>query len=189
MGAAVIDTNIYSITSMVSSSDLSPCLVQLKQFPHRRSRPSTNVMAAQSNHLRRTYGELEMSNDWSPFANVTGHRSTTFRSPIRLVRRPGLRGVCWSQGGRYQKIFQSKSTLSRSPASVSDERRTSQQKERGQSDCRSCFYGTNMTKWLCRISLQTDRAQGPFTTTFYNEKDPNPQMGVCDRYGWWNLIR
>ncbi|KAF2023422.1 molybdopterin binding oxidoreductase [Setomelanomma holmii] len=32
------------------------------------------------------------------------------------------------------------------------------------------FFGTNSTKWLCRLSVQTKRAQGPYTTTFYNER-------------------
>ncbi|KUJ13726.1 molybdopterin binding oxidoreductase [Mollisia scopiformis] len=31
------------------------------------------------------------------------------------------------------------------------------------------WFGTNMTKWICRISLQAERAGGPFTTKFYNE--------------------
>ena len=30
------------------------------------------------------------------------------------------------------------------------------------------YLGTNSTKWLCRISLQAERAPGPFTTTYYN---------------------
>jgi DMSO/TMAO reductase YedYZ molybdopterin-dependent catalytic subunit len=34
------------------------------------------------------------------------------------------------------------------------------------------YFGTNSTKWLCRLSLQEGRATGPFTTTFYNEVDP-----------------
>ena len=34
------------------------------------------------------------------------------------------------------------------------------------------WFGTNSTKWLCRLSLQPERATGHFTTTFYNEKDP-----------------
>ncbi|KAF8859921.1 hypothetical protein BDZ45DRAFT_704044 [Acephala macrosclerotiorum] len=34
------------------------------------------------------------------------------------------------------------------------------------------WFGTNMTKWICRISLQPERAKGPFTTIFYNEVDP-----------------
>lgn len=30
------------------------------------------------------------------------------------------------------------------------------------------WFGTNRTKWLCRLSLQDRRAPGPYTTTFYN---------------------
>ncbi len=30
------------------------------------------------------------------------------------------------------------------------------------------WFGTNMTKWLCRLSAQAGRADGPFTTTWYN---------------------
>ena len=38
------------------------------------------------------------------------------------------------------------------------------------------YFGTNSTKWLCKLSVQAKRAPGPYTTTFYNEKDPmNPQ--------------
>ena len=35
------------------------------------------------------------------------------------------------------------------------------------------FYGTNSTKWLSRLSLQAKRSDSPFTTTYYNERDPN----------------
>jgi DMSO/TMAO reductase YedYZ molybdopterin-dependent catalytic subunit len=34
------------------------------------------------------------------------------------------------------------------------------------------YFGTNSTKWLCRLSVQPKRASGPFTTIFYNEVDP-----------------
>ncbi|KAH7166588.1 Oxidoreductase, molybdopterin-binding domain-containing protein [Dactylonectria macrodidyma] len=34
------------------------------------------------------------------------------------------------------------------------------------------WFGTNMTKWLCRLTVQDTRAIGPYTTTFYNEIDP-----------------
>ncbi|KAH3976153.1 hypothetical protein HBI24_127300 [Parastagonospora nodorum] len=33
------------------------------------------------------------------------------------------------------------------------------------------WFGTNSTKWLCRLSVQGERAQGPYTTRFYNEVD------------------
>lgn len=31
------------------------------------------------------------------------------------------------------------------------------------------WFGTNMTKWLCRLTVQADRAPGPFTNEWYNE--------------------
>jgi DMSO/TMAO reductase YedYZ molybdopterin-dependent catalytic subunit len=33
------------------------------------------------------------------------------------------------------------------------------------------YFGTNSTKWLCRLSLQAERAFGPYTTRFYNTPD------------------
>lgn len=32
------------------------------------------------------------------------------------------------------------------------------------------WFGTNMTKWLCRLSAQAVRAPSPFTTRWYNER-------------------
>lgn len=46
------------------------------------------------------------------------------------------------------------------------------------------WYGTNMTKWLCRLSLQDQRAPGPFTTRWYNEPDPADPSGVTLRPVW-----
>ncbi|KAJ4989635.1 sulfite reductase [Stagonosporopsis vannaccii] len=33
------------------------------------------------------------------------------------------------------------------------------------------WFGTNSTKWLCRLSLHSGRAPGPYTTQFYNSED------------------
>lgn len=33
------------------------------------------------------------------------------------------------------------------------------------------WFGTNSTKWLCKISLRNGRAPGPYTTRFYNTED------------------
>lgn len=33
------------------------------------------------------------------------------------------------------------------------------------------WFGTNSTKWLCKISLRNGRARGPYTTRFYNTED------------------
>src|SRR5262245_15455639 len=34
------------------------------------------------------------------------------------------------------------------------------------------FYGTNSVKWLYRMTLADRRADGPFVTTFYNDREP-----------------
>jgi DMSO/TMAO reductase YedYZ molybdopterin-dependent catalytic subunit len=34
------------------------------------------------------------------------------------------------------------------------------------------WFGTNSTKWLCKLTLTESRASGPYTTRFYNEIDP-----------------
>ena len=39
------------------------------------------------------------------------------------------------------------------------------------------FFGTNSTKWLCRLSLQAGRAPGPYTTRFYNTPDMESSDG------------
>ncbi|KAK6433863.1 hypothetical protein LTR95_009953 [Oleoguttula sp. CCFEE 5521] len=38
------------------------------------------------------------------------------------------------------------------------------------------WFGTNSVKWFCRISVQSERAKGPFTTTFYNAVLPNGRL-------------
>jgi DMSO/TMAO reductase YedYZ molybdopterin-dependent catalytic subunit len=41
------------------------------------------------------------------------------------------------------------------------------------------WFGTNSTKWLCKISLRTGRAPGPYTTRFYNTEDlDDPQRSM-----------
>ncbi|WYZ45667.1 hypothetical protein EsH8_VIII_000983 [Colletotrichum jinshuiense] len=46
------------------------------------------------------------------------------------------------------------------------------------------WFGTNMTKWLCRLSLRNKRAEGPYTTIFYNELDPTDPGGKRKRPVW-----
>jgi hypothetical protein len=38
------------------------------------------------------------------------------------------------------------------------------------------WFGTNSTKWICRLSLQAERAPSPFTTVWYNERDPTDSV-------------
>ncbi|KAG4433804.1 hypothetical protein IFR05_010718 [Cadophora sp. M221] len=41
------------------------------------------------------------------------------------------------------------------------------------------WFGTNSTKWLSKLSMQAGRAQGPYTTVFYNAIDPeDPEGGL-----------
>jgi DMSO/TMAO reductase YedYZ molybdopterin-dependent catalytic subunit len=46
------------------------------------------------------------------------------------------------------------------------------------------WFGTNSTKWLCRLTLEDKRAEGPYTTTFYNEIDPEDPEGIKKRPVW-----
>lgn len=46
------------------------------------------------------------------------------------------------------------------------------------------YFGTNSTKWLCKLILQDRRSPGPFTTTFYNEVDPTDPTGQKMRPVW-----
>jgi len=46
------------------------------------------------------------------------------------------------------------------------------------------WFGTNSTKWLCRLTLEDRRAEGPYTTTFYNEIDPGDPKGIKKRPVW-----
>ncbi|KIW99604.1 uncharacterized protein Z518_11017 [Rhinocladiella mackenziei CBS 650.93] len=46
------------------------------------------------------------------------------------------------------------------------------------------WFGTNSTKWICRLTLQDHRAVGPFTTKFYNEIDPTDPIGQTTRPVW-----
>lgn len=46
------------------------------------------------------------------------------------------------------------------------------------------WYGTNSTKWLCRLSVEETRSLSPFTTIFYNEVDPTDWSSVRMRPVW-----
>jgi len=46
------------------------------------------------------------------------------------------------------------------------------------------WYGTNSTKWLCRLSSQDSRSRSPFTTVYYNESDPTDVTGERKRPCW-----
>lgn len=46
------------------------------------------------------------------------------------------------------------------------------------------WFGTNSTKWLCKLSLQAERAKSHYTTTWYNELDPTDPDGKRMRPVW-----
>ncbi|OQO13952.1 hypothetical protein B0A48_00827 [Cryoendolithus antarcticus] len=46
------------------------------------------------------------------------------------------------------------------------------------------WFGTNSVKWLCRLSVQAERAMGPFTTRFYNELVPGKEAEGTMRPVW-----
>lgn len=48
------------------------------------------------------------------------------------------------------------------------------------------YFGTNSTKWLCRISVRENRAPGPFTTIFYNETD-SKDPAKLQKIPVWNV--
>jgi DMSO/TMAO reductase YedYZ molybdopterin-dependent catalytic subunit len=47
------------------------------------------------------------------------------------------------------------------------------------------WFGTNMTKWISRLSAQKNRASGPFTTDWYNED--RTEGGVTVRHPVWKV--
>ncbi|OAL44247.1 molybdopterin binding oxidoreductase [Pyrenochaeta sp. DS3sAY3a] len=40
------------------------------------------------------------------------------------------------------------------------------------------WFGTNSTKWLCRLEVREKRAPGPYTTRWYNREDPRGGSGA-----------
>lgn len=181
MGAVVIDTNIYSIAiDGLVERPFTLSLAQLKQFP------SSTITA-----FHECYGspvKPPTENVWR-IGNVqwTG---VPLRMLLNLAQpHPEARFV-WSEGldfgefagakaDRYQKDLPISKALCPEVLLAYEMNGEPLSRKRG-GPVRLVvpgWFGTNMTKWLCRLSLQSDRAQGPFTTTFYNEKDPNHSDG------------
>lgn len=50
------------------------------------------------------------------------------------------------------------------------------------------WFGTNSTKWISKITLQSCRATGPYTTIFYNDDDPRNRKR-SDRCGRSNVTQ
>jgi DMSO/TMAO reductase YedYZ molybdopterin-dependent catalytic subunit len=47
------------------------------------------------------------------------------------------------------------------------------------------WFGTNSVKWLSRVEVREGRAQGPFTTKFYNERIPEGEVGEGEMRPVW----
>jgi DMSO/TMAO reductase YedYZ molybdopterin-dependent catalytic subunit len=177
MGGAVIDTDRYSITvdGLVRRPFRLP-LAQLKKFP------STTLTA-----FHECYGsplKPPTENLWR-VGNVrwTGVRLQTLldiaqpHSDARYVWSEGLDSGDFAgiTADRYQKDLPIAKALSPEVLLAYEMNGEPLTRNRG-GPVRLIvpgWFGTNMTKWLCRLSLQADPAPGPFTTTFYNENDPN----------------
>jgi DMSO/TMAO reductase YedYZ molybdopterin-dependent catalytic subunit len=181
MGAAVIDMDRYSLTvDGLVERPLTMSLAQIKQFP------STTITA-----FHECYGspvKPPTENVWR-IGNVewTG---VPLRSLLNIVQPHPEAQFVWSEGldfgefagvqaDRYQKDLPMAKALCPEVLLAYEMNGEPLSKNRG-GPVRLIvpgWFGTNMTKWLCRLSLHHDRAQGPFTTTFYNEKDPNDSDG------------
>lgn len=181
MGAAVIDLERYKITiDGLVQRPFSLTIDQLKQFP------STTITS-----FHECYGspvKPPVQNLWR-IGNIrwTG---VPLKSIMALAKPLPEASFVWSDdldfgkfGGvesdRYQKDLPLEKALS-SEVLLAYE-------INGEPLCRKRggpvrlmvpgWFGTNSTKWLCRLSLQSRRATGHFTTTFYNEKHPTDSNG------------
>jgi DMSO/TMAO reductase YedYZ molybdopterin-dependent catalytic subunit len=181
MGAAIVDAERYSITiDGLVRHPFSLSLQELKQLP------STTVTA-----FHECYGspvKPPTDNVWK-IGNVewTGVRLRSLLDMAEVL--PEARYI-WSDGldcgefagvhtDRYQKDLPIEKATSPEVLLAYKINGAPLSRERG-GPVRLVvpgWFGTNMTKWLCRLSLQPDRAQGPFTTTFYNERDPTDSNG------------
>ncbi|KAN0110781.1 molybdopterin binding oxidoreductase [Hyaloscypha variabilis] len=181
LGAAVIDTNRYSIT--VDGLVSRPFTLSLAQL---RKLPTTRLTA-----FHECYGsplKPPTENVWR-IGNVewTG---VSLRILLDIAQpHPEARFV-WSEGldfgefagvttDRYQKDLPIVKALSPEVLLAYEMNGEPLSKNRG-GPVRLIvpgWFGTNSTKWLCRLSLQNSRAPGPFTTKFYNEQDPKESDG------------
>jgi DMSO/TMAO reductase YedYZ molybdopterin-dependent catalytic subunit len=181
MGAAIVDEKRYSITiDGLVRHPFSLSLQELKQLP------CTTVTA-----FHECYGspvKPPTDNVWR-IGNVewTGVRLSSLLDMAEVL--PEARYV-WSDGldygefaavrtDRYQKDLPIEKATSPEVLLAYEVNGAPLSRKRG-GPVRLVvpgWFGTNMTKWLCRLSLQPGRAQGPFTTTFYNERDPTDLSG------------
>jgi DMSO/TMAO reductase YedYZ molybdopterin-dependent catalytic subunit len=188
MGAAVVDEDVWKL--VVSGMVKNPFSISFSQL---KSMPSHSVTS-----FHECYGSPIRPPDTALWriGNVkwTGVR---LQDLLRLAEpEPGATYV-WSQGlesgsfagvvtDRYEKDLPIAKALSPEVLIAYEMNGKPLGKERG-GPVRIAvpgFFGTNSTKWLCKLILQDRRATGPFTTTFYNEIDPTDLRGTIMRPVW-----
>ncbi|KAI1022233.1 hypothetical protein LB504_007390 [Fusarium proliferatum] len=188
MGAAVVDNAKWLL--VVDGLVRKPFALSLAQL---KSLPQTSVTS-----FHECYGsplKPPTSNPWR-IGNVvwTGVRLST----ILALSKP-LPEACfvWSEGLDHGKFFEYEADRYQKDLPVAKAQRPevllawkingeSLSKERG-GPVRLIvpgWFGTNSTKWLCRLSLQETRAPGPFAAVLYNEKDPTDPEGERMRPVW-----
>ncbi|CCT75809.1 related to sulfite oxidase and related enzymes [Fusarium fujikuroi] len=188
MGAAVIDNEKWLlVVDGLVRKPFALSLAQLKAFPQ-----------ASVTSFHECYGsplKPPTSNPWRIGNMVwTGVRLST----ILALAEP-LPEACfvWSEGLDHGKFFEYEADRYQKDLPVAKAQRAEVllalkingdplSKERG-GPVRLVvpgWFGTNSTKWLCRLSLQETRAPGPFAAVLYNEKDPTDPESVRMRPVW-----
>jgi DMSO/TMAO reductase YedYZ molybdopterin-dependent catalytic subunit len=188
MGAAVVDTEKFVvIIDGLVNRPLTISLAQLKRFP---SRTITAFHECYGSPLK-----PPTENTWR-IGNVkwTGVPLNTL---LDLSQPSSTAKFVWSEGldygefggmqaDRYQKDLPISKARSQEVMLAYEMNGKPLSRERG-GPVRLIvpgWFGTNSTKWLCRLSLQSHRAQGIFTTKFYNERNPlDPTEGMGPVWG------
>ncbi|KAI9933169.1 hypothetical protein MW887_007640 [Aspergillus wentii] len=188
MGAAVVDSSRWTLA--VDGLVERPFSINLDQL---RQMPSTSVTS-----FHECYGSPLVA----PTKNVWRIGNVVWTGvPLKdllAIARPDTRGsFVWSDGldsgtfagvsaDRYQKDLPMEKALSPEVLVAYAMNGQPLGKERG-GPVRLVvpgWFGTNSTKWLCRLSVQEGRSPDPFTTVFYNELDPGDVAGVRKRPVW-----
>ncbi|KAK4947520.1 hypothetical protein LTR10_013465 [Elasticomyces elasticus] len=188
MGAAVVDTDEWLLT--IDGLVQHPFALSLDQL---HQLPRTTITA-----FHECYGSpIKPPTEavWR-IGNVTWTGVPLYMLLMHARPLPEASFI-WSEGldsgefagvkaGRYQKDLPLEKALSKEVLVAYEMNDKPLTKERG-GPVRLVvpgWFGTNSTKWLCKISLQAARAPGPFTTVFYNEQDPGGPHGVRRRPVW-----
>jgi DMSO/TMAO reductase YedYZ molybdopterin-dependent catalytic subunit len=188
MGAAVVDENAWKL--VISGMVRKPFSINLSQL---KSMPRANVTS-----FHECYGSPIKSPDTALWriGNVkwTGVRLCEL---LRLAEPTRDATYVWSQGlesgsfagvaaDRYEKDLTMAKACCPEVLVAYEMHEQPLSKERG-GPVRLIvpgWFGTNSTKWLCKLIVQDHRASGPFTTTFYNEIDPADPEKKSSRPVW-----